>query len=69
MHSLQSSGHSLPVSNQLHVGSRHQRQSDRRRVHRRKRRETKQSPGQLHKRLMLELSRMERRVDGQARFK
>lgn len=58
----------MSFGDQLHVGSRHQRQPDRGHVHRRERGKTQQPPGQLHERLVLELPRVERRVDGPTRL-
>lgn len=55
----------MSVGDQLHVGSRHERQSNHRHLYRRERREAQQPPGKLYERLVLELPRVERRVDGQ----
>lgn len=67
-HSLQSIRNTLSIGDELHVGSRYEFESNHWHLHRPIRRETQQSPGKLYQWFVLELSRVERRLDGQTRF-
>lgn len=58
----------MSVGDQLYVGSRHERQFDHRHVYRPDRRKAQQPPGKLYERFVLELPRVERRLDGQTRL-
>lgn len=68
LRSLQGFGNAVSVCDQLYVSSRHERQFDHRHLHRCEWRQTEQPSGKLHEWLVLELPRVERRVDGQDRL-